>query len=375
MGQFSQLLVTFLNPIILIMALVLALSIVSRQRKDELNIDILMGGVFSLAVIHTMADPIALANGGQYDMRGLLIGVAAAVFGPKTGLIVVATGLSYRWGIGNPGLLPGFVHIGIAFAAGLIWWRFARNLDWPELVQSVALGVLLTSVLAAIFFAPREMKWQLFMMLFPYTLVCNVMGVVCIRYLLKTELSFLDSRAGLERAATTDHLTGLLNRRSLEARFSELSQNERLRNGMTALYFDIDRFKRINDTYGHAAGDAVLQVVSSRLASTFRSEDVFSRIGGDEFVVILPDLNETETRLVAERCRKTIAEAPIITGHHEIHATISVGAVWSDEVGDFQHLLRLADVALYTAKANGRNAVAFQDVSTADPSSGPAAVA
>lgn len=375
MSEMSQLLVTFLNPIILIMALVLALSMVTRQRKETLNIDILMGGVFSLAVIHTMADPVELINGGQFDMRGLLIGVAAAIFGPKTGAIVVITGLSYRLGIGNPGLIPGFVHIITAFGVGVLWWRFARNLKWPDIMQSVTLGVLLTTVLVAILFAPRDMKWDLFAMLFPYTLGCNVLGVVLIRYLIKTELRFLDSTAGWERAATTDHLTGLLNRRSLEHRFSKFAATDSGCNGITALYFDIDKFKQINDTYGHAAGDTVLQVVSSRLASTFRSEDVFSRIGGDEFVVMLPNLSAHETRLVAERCRKTVADAPIVAGAHEIRATISVGAVWTDEVENFQQLLRHADKALYAAKSNGRNAVAFHHSPMTDPPEAATAVA
>lgn len=357
----SQLLVTFLNPIILIMALVLALSMVTRQRKDQINIDVLMGGVFSLAVIHTMADPIVLSNGGQFDMRGLLIGVAAALFGPKAGLIVVATGLSYRWGIGNPGLLPGFVHIGIAFAAGLLWWRFARNLAWPDLVQSIALGCLLTTHLGAILFAPPHMQTSLFMMLGPYTLVCNILGVVLLRYLIKTEMRFLDSTVGLEREATTDHLTGLLNRRSLEARYSQIAQKDRAWNGITALYFDVDKFKDINDTYGHTAGDAVLQVVSSRLAATFRAEDVFSRIGGDEFAVILPNLSAQETRIVAERCRATIADTPVLVRGHEIDVTISVGAVWSKDIEKVEHLLHDADRALYAAKSDGRNAVSVHN--------------
>lgn len=364
MGDLGQLLVTFLNPILMIMALVLALSIVSRQRTEVLNVDVLMGGLFSLAVIHTMADPVALSNGGQFDMRGLLIGVAAALFGPRTGLIVMITALTYRIGIGAPGILPGVVHIIVAFGMGMLWHAISPKLHWPEVVQSTVLGLLLSTTLVAVVLAPRDQWGPIFAVIAPYTIICNVLGTILIRFLINTEMSFLDSAAGLRKAAQTDHLTGLLNRRSLESRLSTMSSNPDRWRGVTALYFDIDKFKSINDTYGHAAGDAVLQVVSSRLATTFRSEDVFSRLGGDEFVVILPNLSEVEARSVAERCRRMVADTPVIVGADEIYATISIGAVWTDENANFQRLLTLADKALYSAKANGRNVVAFEGIET-----------
>ena len=375
MGEFSQLLVTFLNPIILIMALVLALSMVTRRQTEALNIDILMGGVFSLAVIHTMADPIRLPDGGQFDTRGLVIGVAAAMFGPKTGLIVLTTASGYRLGIGNPGLLPGLLHVGVAYAIGAAWYQFARNLNWPEIVQSCFLGLFLSATLVAVCLAPRGMRSEIFQMLLPYTLACNLIGVILIRYLIRNELNFLDTTVGLKKAATTDHLTGLPNRRSLENQFSKFTQDQQQWRGMTALYFDIDKFKEINDTFGHAAGDVVLQVVSSRLASTFRSEDVFSRLGGDEFVVLLPNLCENEARAVAERCRKIVAETPILSGSNKIQTTISVGAVWTEKTTNFTRLINLADQALYTAKSSGRNAVAFQRGPLSDASGRSSAVA
>ncbi len=359
MTGLNQLLVTFFNPLIVIMALVFALSVVHRRRWRNVNTDFLMGAVFSLAVVYTLAAPIDLPNGGQYDMRGLIIGVAAAMFGIRTAAIVLTCALVMRIGIGNPGLVPGIVNILIAFCAGISWHRYASQLKWPELVQSVVLALVLSLNTLAIFFAPSDRWVEYFTLLVPYTVVCNLMGVTLIRYLVHFEMNFLSSSKSFEEAASTDHLTGLHNRRSLEEKLSKLTEISRTWRGTTAICFDLDKFKTINDTYGHAAGDAVLQVVSSRLASTFRAEDIFCRLGGDEFVVILPNLPKGEARNVAERCRVLVAETPVLVGNDMIKATISVGAVWTEDDADFQMLLSFADEALYKAKSNGRNAVAF----------------
>ena len=159
--------------------------------------------------------------------------------------------------------------------------------------------------------------------------------------------------------ALTDSLTGLYNRRyftahleGLMARIAEGAQ------GAAVLLLDVDLFKRVNDTYGHAAGDVVLREVAQRLARNVRSFDLVARYGGEEFVVVMPETALPIATMVAERLRAAIAEKPIAIGEigREIPVTISIGIAVTLEHGDSATgALARADEALYEAKASGRN--------------------
>jgi two-component system, cell cycle response regulator len=161
--------------------------------------------------------------------------------------------------------------------------------------------------------------------------------------------------------ALTDGLTGLYNRRYLSVHLDGLLA--RLAEGATGpslLLIDIDWFKRVNDTHGHAAGDAVLRELTARIAHYVRTFDLFARYGGEEFVVVLPETDRRVAEGVAERLRMVVAETPFrIAGtSDEISVTISVGlAVTADARETPDSLLRRADAALYAAKASGRNRV------------------
>ena len=368
MTDLSQLLTTFISPMLLIMALVMMLSMVVRSGQKMVHNDILFGGIFALAVFFSMSDPIVLPSNGIFDMRGLLIGTGTALLGPRVGAFALITGLSYRWGIGNPGVAAGFTGMFIAFGAGLAWRHFVAPMKLKPWQQASSLGIVISLQVLAILVVDSQYWAQLFMSLAPYTLVCNVLGTFLIKYLVENEMKHLSMTRGLELAASTDHLTGLLNRRSLEVLFPTLSEGKGKDSGITALYFDIDRFKSINDTYGHAVGDAVLKVITTRLASTLRAQDAFSRLGGDEFVVLLPSISKSEAAIVAERCRKLIAEKPIRLNETNIYVTISIGAIWTRQESSFDTVLKLADQALYEAKAMGRNAVSFKSDHTLDGS-------
>jgi diguanylate cyclase (GGDEF)-like protein len=122
---------------------------------------------------------------------------------------------------------------------------------------------------------------------------------------------------------------------------------------------DIDHFKNVNDTYGHAVGDQVLQVVSTRCKKAVREVDVLGRYGGEEFASLLLETEANGGRVVAERLRKAVAEPSINTDDGEIIVTISLGiAVLDKDCRDLDDLLRRADRALYAAKQGGRNQVA-----------------
>ncbi|HKR19630.1 MAG TPA: PleD family two-component system response regulator [Stellaceae bacterium] len=160
--------------------------------------------------------------------------------------------------------------------------------------------------------------------------------------------------------ALTDGLTGLYNRRYLSAHLESLLPSVADgAKGPGLLMFDLDFFKRVNDTHGHAAGDAVLREVAARVARNVRAFDLVSRYGGEEFVVVLPETPLPVAVVVAERLRAVVAEKPVAVGDGtEINVSISVGvAVTRDATETTASLMRRADEALYAAKAHGRNCV------------------
>ncbi len=161
--------------------------------------------------------------------------------------------------------------------------------------------------------------------------------------------------------AVTDSLTGLYNRRYLDAHLPVLLTRARGRErALTLVMIDFDHFKRINDQYGHDAGDDVLREFASRLRRTIRNVDLMCRYGGEEFVVVLPDTDMEAASAVAERVRAAVAEAPFTVsgGQHRVHLTISIGISGLRLIGDSaEALFARTDAALYQAKRDGRNRV------------------
>jgi two-component system cell cycle response regulator len=161
--------------------------------------------------------------------------------------------------------------------------------------------------------------------------------------------------------ALTDELTGLYNRRYLFAHLDELIGRVNHDGfGAALLLFDIDHFKAVNDTHGHAAGDDVLRDLAARAMNTVRSVDLVARLGGEEFVVVMPETGLAIAAAVAERLRLAVANEPFTlrAGGEGLRITVSIGATTAIAGGDGRdRLLKRADEALYDAKAGGRNRV------------------
>jgi diguanylate cyclase (GGDEF)-like protein len=175
------------------------------------------------------------------------------------------------------------------------------------------------------------------------------------------------NRARLLRSGFTDVLTGWHNRRYLQVRLNEeLARARRDGNHMACLMLDVDHFKRVNDTWGHAAGDAVLQELANRIDTQVRASDVAARYGGEEFVVLLPDTSNDSGVLLAERIRKAVSASDYALPNGEsmsITASIGIAGVSPDADADDlktlgDSLIARADVALYRAKSAGRDQVA-----------------
>ncbi len=162
-----------------------------------------------------------------------------------------------------------------------------------------------------------------------------------------------------ERLATTDGLTGLSNRRTFNEQLkSRLRQAERYRRPLSLLLLDIDHFKRVNDTHGHPAGDAVLRGVARLAQKQARDTDLCARYGGEELALILPETDAPGALVIAERIRAAMAAAQHFTESGAVRVTVSVGIATSAGGGDSpEALLEACDKALYRAKQGGRNRV------------------
>jgi diguanylate cyclase (GGDEF)-like protein/PAS domain S-box-containing protein len=169
------------------------------------------------------------------------------------------------------------------------------------------------------------------------------------------------AEAQISQLAYHDALTGLLNRFSLQSQLEQaLAMAQRERRALAVVFLDMDRFKTINDTMGHAVGDELLREVARRLRDNVRHSDVIARLGGDEFVVALTEVEDaTAAARVAEKILQALAR-PYRINHHTLHSTASLGlAFYPDDGDDVETLMKSADTAMYHAKSLGRNNVQF----------------
>ena len=186
----------------------------------------------------------------------------------------------------------------------------------------------------------------------------NLLSFVCILFL-GFALSIIYSLVGkLRKELVTDRLTGAKNRNYLNEISKQLmSLAKRSNTPLSLIVCDIDWFKKINDTYGHAAGDKVLIEFSNEIKNTLRTADVLIRIGGEEFVILLPQCNIEKALITAERLRLAIDMLTINVEKEAISMSASFGVAEADLTNDIDHNINNADSALYEAKRSGRNKV------------------
>ena len=170
------------------------------------------------------------------------------------------------------------------------------------------------------------------------------------------------NRARVLRSGLADYLTGWHNRRYLQARLrEELARAQRACQPLVCLMIDVDHFKRINDQFGHAKGDSVLKGIVSLVANRSRKLDLLFRIGGEEFMLLLPDTQEVEAAVVAEQLRASVAETPLVDGRQ---VTVSIGVSELQPGESLDSWIKHGDDALYAAKKAGRNRVVCRGLSS-----------
>jgi diguanylate cyclase (GGDEF)-like protein len=252
----------------------------------------------------------------------------------------------------------------IAFGAILVsvYTFFIAYELWSERRKSLysrTAAIIVPAIHAAIFLIPLAMpallpgngaaEWQILLAIESIIYAIGIAFIVM--------LMVKDHHVHFYRlAATTDHLTGLFNRRAFLEAANEMYARQGARGeAVTLLMFDLDKFKSINDRFGHGVGDSALKVFAGVASSSVRSTDVFGRLGGEEFAAIIPEEAEGAIQ-VAERLRLAFQDAGVTIDGHEIGATVSIGVATSyAAVPNLDALLLRADEALYAAKNGGRN--------------------
>jgi diguanylate cyclase (GGDEF)-like protein len=199
--------------------------------------------------------------------------------------------------------------------------------------------------------AETDPRWIYSLALAAFFATCMVM---CYIWFLVTELS-----RELAEQARTDPLTGALNRRAMEeAALRETARSIRHGRGLCMIVIDVDHFKHLNDTRGHAAGDCALQALVNQVKSMLRENDLMARTGGEEFTVLLPETTAPAGIIAAERVRQSIEDLVVPFDNGPIRFTVSAGVAQFDpSQGGWEAMMRRADTAMYVAKEHGRNSV------------------
>jgi two-component system cell cycle response regulator len=184
-----------------------------------------------------------------------------------------------------------------------------------------------------------------------------------IRQALSKQRQHMEDKRKLQqliRRANTDYLTGLSNRHHFQSQLKlEFERSDRYERSLSCIILDIDDFKRINDDYGHCAGDLVLQRLGELILVHFRSSDLKCRYGGEEFVLVLPEADEERAAMVAEKLRRLVAKQSFDFAQAALQITTSIGIAtcWRRNFASAENLIHAADLALLQAKREGRNCV------------------
>ncbi len=182
--------------------------------------------------------------------------------------------------------------------------------------------------------------------------------LICLSFAILISIGLLIYLRRLQRKASQDALTKIPNRSALLAEGQYLLRKTKAQSQFAVMMIDIDNFKRINDTYGHACGDYVLQMVAQKLQGNLSQGDRIGRLGGEEFAAIFATFSPDQGKYLPDAMIHQVAESPILYEHHQIRTTVSGGvALYDPHDNDFLSILKRADAALYQAKRSGGNQV------------------
>ncbi|MDF3036442.1 MAG: hypothetical protein K0S28_1716 [Paucimonas sp.] len=251
-------------------------------------------------------------------------------------------------------ILQGGIVQGLTGISGCIFMVSVMTLRDRTFAAAVSLPTIMFAVLAFMRLSPLEFANGMMLYLF-----CAGLAYVLMRVIRFFRMKAFRLQLELTKVSRHDSLTGAYRRGYLtELAEHEIAAARRYHRPLAIAMLDIDRFKRVNDTYGHDIGDHVIRHLAVMCMESQREVDHFGRIGGEEFVWILPQTDEADAMTCAERLRRKIEDSEVKTAKGPVHFTVSIGvAALDNRHGSWSELLKDADTALYRAKNEGRNRV------------------
>lgn len=336
-----------------------AFKLISQSIVQQIFFGIILGA----GAVLVSLQPIMHASGVQNDPRNLFVGVAAAIFGPLAGIITFFMAATTRYYEAAPSAYVCIFSLFVAGCAGLVWRHYTRNIERKRQVHFVILGLTISLSYISTFLLPRDHWQDIFTTAVPILVMTNIVGAMILGGLLERHHHQKERERELLDQASFDPLTGAMNRRAFEKKY-ETSILSRTSSGIALIIVDLDRFKDVNDTYGHIVGDRVLVGVSQILQHSIRDGDLSARFGGDEFILCLPDIAVSDVKTIIDRIQDSIAKFGMNEFNFDLSLTVSIGVCWSQEPQRLEAALEIADRSLYHAKADGKN----QSVSNSETS-------
>jgi diguanylate cyclase len=363
----QDLFLALIHGVSLLALLAIAFGMVERQNWSRPIRSLTQGTIFGLGAIIAMMAPAHIGSGVMVDARAIIVGFAAAFGGWPAALIAAAIGGGYRLWLGGMGALPGAAGILVAAMLGLGWRYFLRPRGRVKAQHLVVLGLVISCYLLTGIVLGYASMWTLVSMIAPYMVSASVFASVLLGLFVDRELNQIAREEHWKTRALTDPLTALPNRRAFERGIAGLRPHDK---DAALLILDLDHFKVVNDTHGHAAGDYVLQQVSMILRANMRNRDLASRLGGEELAVLLPDTDAVKAQQIAEKLRQAVEGLVIHWEGRDIAITVSIGVAVAPGHLPSAELFVQADAALYAAKRGGRNRVVSSGEMLLRPSMG-----
>lgn len=354
-----------LAPVVALMGLAFLFNAILRRFHETKHEQLAFGILFGATIVVGMTNPLSIGDGLIFDTRTLLLGSAVVFVGPIAGAVALIAGVTCRLFIGGAGTLAGVVGLFFAFGIAIAWYYLMRTRITNKILSDILLGFAMTVSIFALFVLPRDLATDLLISILPTLLICNVIGTVAIGLVFRREMRYFNDNKELATDAQTDALTNLLNRRGMDSKVSGAKFDTA--RGHALFYFDIDNFKHINDTFGHASGDATLAIIAARINEAIRGEAVFARHGGDEFSIYMPSLDAADVQAVGDRLCAVVSGQKFTHDNNTFAVSISIGAYWTKQDLPLQDMIDRADTQLLLAKraGKGRAQIAYDNDNSA----------
>lgn len=343
---------------------------VTSQRRKFLILGVMLGMGASMLMLY----PVELTPDVTFQNRPIFVGFAGLLGGWIGAGSALILAVATRMAISGPDMSTGILVLSVAAGLGVLGHIFLSRTrlrspwSWAILGGLLSLFLSLTWILAL----PDPVRAPLLRNTVLILSIASVIGAVGAGYLISSVRDVVNHRQRAMTQSRTDDLTGVLNRRGLNMAYQSVLFRGR-EAGVALLTIDLDRFKLVNDNFGHVVGDRLLKLIADQINQLVRKDDIVARMGGDEFVVVLANTTKQEAENTAERLCRAINESQMIPETarllHDAYGMISasIGVAFTQTPPErLEELLEASDRLLYDAKRNGRGQSVVADVASLD---------